>query len=382
MRFAKEVKPSPTLRLGEVARARKSAGKEVLSLAIGEPDFKTPNFIIEGVKNALDDGFTGYSTPQGLIELREAISLDFKRRYNANYTTEEIIIFPGAKAAIFGALASILKPNDEVIILSPYYVSYPAIIKLAEYDAKIIEIPVNNDFSIPIDKIKHSINENTKCIILNYPNNPTGSLITDQEIKAINKLVLENDLYLLSDEIYDQMTFEGKFISFSSYSDIKNNLILINGYSKTYAMTGFRVGYILASKTVIEKINLINQNINTNTNTFVQKGLLAIYDNDNSHIINYNKILQERVNYLHDAINKIDFLSGIKPKGGFYYFVNISKTKMSSMEFADLLIEKFGIVVTPGIAFGKSFDDHIRISVSIDIKVLEKFVELIKTLNF
>lgn len=382
MRFASEIKPSPTLRLGDVARARKAAGKKVLSLALGEPDFKTPNFILNATKEALDNGFTGYSTPQGLIELREAIAMDFKKRYNANYNSDEIIIFPGAKAAIFGALASILKPNDEVIILSPYYVSYPAIIKLAEYDAKIIDIPVNNDFSIPIDKIKHSINENTKCIILNYPNNPTGSLISKEEIKEINEIVVKHNLYLLSDEIYDQMTFEGEFTSFSSYEEIKDNLILINGYSKTYSMTGFRVGYILASKEVIERINLINQNINTNTNTFVQKGLLSIYENNNDHIISYNKLLKERVDYFHKAVNEISFLSGIKPNGGFYYFINISKTKMSSIDFSNYLIEKHGVVVTPGIAFGNAFDDHIRVSVSTDIKVLMEFIEVTKSLEF
>lgn len=381
MRFSKEIKASPTLKLGEVARKRKSEGKKVLSLALGEPDFKTPQFIIEATKKALDEGYTTYSNSQGLIELREAIAKDFKDRYNANYNSDEVIIFPGAKAAIFGALASLLEPKDEVIIISPYYVSYPAIIKLAEHDAKIIDIPINSDFSLPIDKIKEAINDKTKLLILNYPNNPTGNLITMAEATKIKDLVLKNDIYLLSDEIYDQMTFDGNFISFSSFNELKSNLILINGYSKTYAMTGFRVGYILTNEILMEKISILNQNINTNTNTFVQRGLLSIYDNDDSHIQEYNKKLKERIDYLHEAINQIPFLSGKKPKGGFYYFINISKTKMNSIEFSNYLIEKYGIVTTPGISFGENFDNYLRISVSTELEVLKEFIAIMKNIT-
>jgi len=381
MRFSKEIKASPTLKLGEVARKRKSEGKKVLSLALGEPDFKTPQFIIEATKKALDEGYTTYSNSQGLIELREAIAKDFKDRYNANYNSDEVIIFPGAKAAIFGALASLLEPKDEVIIISPYYVSYPAIIKLAEHDAKIIDIPINSDFSLPIDKIKEAINDKTKLLILNYPNNPTGNLITMAEATKIKDLVLKNDIYLLSDEIYDQMTFDVKFISFSSFNELKENLILINGYSKTYAMTGFRVGYILTNEILMEKISILNQNINTNTNTFVQRGLLSIYDNDDSHIQEYNKKLKTRVDYLHEAINQIPFLSGKKPKGGFYYFINISKTKMNSIEFSNYLIENYGIVTTPGISFGENFDNYLRISVSTELEVLKEFIAIMKNIT-
>lgn len=382
MRFSSEIKESPTLKLGEIARARKALGKNVISLALGEPDFKTPDFVINATKKALDEGFTGYSTSQGLVELRTAIASDFKTRYNANYNSDEVIIFPGAKAAIFGVMASILEPNDEVIIISPYYVSYPAIIKLAEHESKIIDIALNEDFSLPIDKIKAAINKNTKCLILNFPNNPTGQLITEAEVNAIIKLVLDNNIYLLSDEIYDQMNFsDDKFISFSSYNEIKNNLFLINGYSKTYAMTGFRVGYILTSEKLMKKISIINQNINTNTNTFVQRGLLSIYENDNKHIKDYNKELKVRVNYIHHEINKIPFLRGIKPKGGFYYFVDISKTKMNSIEFSNYLIEKYGIVTTPGISFGENFDNYLRISVSTELEVLKEFIAIMKNIT-
>lgn len=385
MRFSKLVKESPTLKLGEIARKKASKGEKVISLALGEPDFKTPKYIIEATKEALDEGYTHYSTPQGLIELREEISKDFKKNYNANYSSDEIIIFPGAKAAIFASLSVLLKPNDEAIIISPYYVSYPPMIKLSEYESKINVIPLNKDFSLPINKIKESINENTKVLILNYPNNPTGQLLNEDEMKEIVKIIKDNkNLHLISDEIYDKLIFSEneKFISFSKYEEIKDKTIIINGYSKTYAMTGFRVGYALSSKELIKKLNLFNQNTNTNTNTFVQKGCVSIYKNENVHLKEYNNTLRKRVKYLHKAINEIDYLEGIKPHGGFYYFVNIEKTKMSSLEFSNYLLENYGIVVTPGIAFGEDFDKYIRMSLSAKLSDMKDAINILKSLKF
>lgn len=384
MRFSKEVKDSPTLKLGEIAREKIKNGEKIISLALGEPDFETPRYIIDATKKALDDGFTHYSTPQGLIELREAISKDYKNKYNANYEASEIIIFPGAKAAIFAAISVLLKPGDEVIIISPYYVSYPPMIKLAEYESKINVLPLNKDLSLPIDKIKETVNENTKVLILNYPNNPTGKLMTEEEVEEIIKLIKSNNnLHLISDEIYDNLTFSNKkFKSFSSFKEIKDRTIIINGYSKTYAMTGFRVGYALSSKEIIRKMNLFNQNTNTNTNTFVQRGCLSIYENENTHLKEYNNVLRKRAEYLHKAINDIPYLSGTKPEGGFYYFVNIEKTNMKSLDFSNYLIDKHGIVLTPGIAFGIDFDNYVRVSLSVKLEVMKEAIRILKSLSF
>lgn len=384
MRFSKIIKPSPTLKLGEIARSKQKEGIEVLSLAIGEPDFETPKYILDETSKAMYAGFTHYSTPQGLIELRRAIKNDYLKRFNANYEEDEIIVLPGAKNAIFSALASLLEPNDEVIIVSPYYVSYPPIIKLAEYESKITIVPLNEDFSLPITKIKSLITKDTKVLILNYPNNPTGQILTKEEMNEIVKVIKNApNLYLISDEIYEKLIFgDHKFISFAEFEEIKDKTIIINGYSKAYAMTGFRIGYALSSKAVINKMNLVNQNTNTNTNTFVQRGVLSIYNNKDEHLNPYNNTLKERANYLHEQINKIPYLKGIKPSGGFYYFVNISKTNMSSSEFANLLLEEHNLVVTPGIAFGNDWDNHIRLSLSTDIKNLEKAINILRKLNF
>ncbi|HHT55548.1 MAG TPA: pyridoxal phosphate-dependent aminotransferase [Acholeplasma sp.] len=382
MRFSKIIKPSPTLKLGDLARQKQAEGHKVISLALGEPDFKTPSYILDATSKAMYDGYTHYSTPQGLIELRKSIKLDYKKRFNANYDESEIIVFPGAKAAIFASLAALLEPNDEVIIISPYYVSYPPMIKLAEYEASFIDIPLNNDFSLPIDKIKQAININTKVLILNYPNNPTGRLLTLAEVKEVVNIVKNNNLHLISDEIYEKLIFgENKFISFASFPEIKDKTIIINGYSKAYAMTGFRIGYALASKEIVNKMNLFNQNTNTNTNTFVQRGVLSIYENEDRHIYEYNKILRKRIDYLHEEINKIPYFKGIKPEGGFYYFIDISKTKMGSTEFANLLIDKYQIVTTPGISFGEKWDNYIRISLSVSLETMKEAVKILKDIK-
>lgn len=382
MRFSKIIKPSPTLKLGDLARQKQAEGHKVISLALGEPDFMTPSYILDATSKAMYEGFTHYSTPQGLIELRKAIKLDYEKRFNAYYDESEIIIFPGAKAAIFASLAALLEPNDEVIIISPYYVSYPPMIKLAEFEASFIDIPLNNDFSLPIDKIKSAINKNTKALILNYPNNPTGRLLTKDEVDEVVEMIKNNDLYLISDEIYEKLIFgNNEFISFASYKEIKEKTIIINGYSKAYAMTGFRIGYALASKELVNKMNLFNQNTNTNTNTFVQKGALAIYENEEVHIKEYNKTLRKRIDYLHEEINKMPYFKGVKPEGGFYYFIDISKTKMKSTDFANLLIDKYQIVTTPGISFGENWDNYIRMSLSVSLETMQAAVKILQEIK-
>lgn len=378
MKIAPDIKESVTLTLAETARRLKAEGRDIISLAIGEPDFKTPAHVLNATKKALDEGYTGYSTPQGLIELREAISKDYKKRYRANYSSDEIIIMPGAKNAIFTALAALLLPGDEVIVISPYYVSYPPIIKLTEPDSKIIDLPLNADLSLPLDKIHTAINTKTKLLILNYPNNPTGQILSLNEVKEIVQIVKAHNIYLLADEIYDQVMLEGTFYSFSSFHEIKDRLIVINGYSKPFAMTGFRIGYALASNDIINRMNLLNQNMNTNTNTFVQRGCLAIYENPNYELQDYLVKLNAKVDYLHTEVSKMKYFNGIKPVSTFYYFLDISPTNLDSFAFSALLLEKYGVVVTPGIAFGKAFDHYVRLSLSVPLDELKKAVEVLK----
>ena len=374
MRFTNEIKDSPTLMLAEKARQIEKEGKHLLSLAIGEPDFLTPPYIIEATKKALDAGFTKYSTPQGLLELRTLIAKEYK-----GYKPDEVIVFPGAKAAIFAGLGAILEPGDEVIVLAPYYVSYPAIIKLAEPEAIIKYVSLNSDFTLPLEKIKEAITPKTKCLIVNYPHNPTGQMLSFKETMDLVNLVFKHKIYLLSDEIYEKLNYSGKaFHSFGAFPLIKDQLILINGFSKAYAMTGFRLGYALASKEIIYKMNLINQNTNTNTATFIQKGALAALTNKPMYLIPYNNELKARAVYLHEEINKFPLFSGLLPDGAFYYFMNIEKTNLDSVSFANKLLEEYNLVVTPGIAFGEAYDHYVRLSLAVPLDTLKEAISILK----
>jgi len=374
MLFSPEIKESPTLLLGEKARQKEAEGEKIISLAVGEPDFATPEYIIDAKKQALDEGYTKYSTPQGLYELRTLIAKE-----NKHYTADEVIIFPGAKAAIHAALVSILEPGDEVIIIAPYYVSYPAMIKLAEPKAKIIKLALNKDFTFPIEKLKEKITKKTKLLIVNYPNNPTGQILSFQETMKIVNLVFQNKIYLLSDEIYDKLNFSGKaFHSFGEFPLIKDQLVVVNGFSKTYAMTGFRLGYALSNKALVHKMNLVNQSIHTNTATFIQKGAIAALTNKPMFLIPYNNELKERALFLHEEINKLPLFSGVLPDGAFYYFMNISKTKLTSTEFANKLLEEHNLLVVPGIAFGEKFDKYVRLSLCVPMDTLKTAVEILK----
>jgi aspartate aminotransferase len=374
MRFTNEIKDSPTLMLAEKARQIEKEGKHLLSLAIGEPDFATPPYIIEATKKALDAGFTKYSTPQGLLELRTLIAKEYK-----GYKPDEVIIFPGAKAAIFAGLGAILEPGDEVIVLAPYYVSYPAIIKLAQPEAVIKYVSLNDDFTLPLEKIKEAITPKTKCLIVNYPHNPTGQMLSFKETMDLVNLVYKHKIYLLSDEIYEKLNYSGKaFHSFGSFPLIKDQLILINGFSKAYAMTGFRLGYALASKEIVYKMNLINQNTNTNTATFIQKGALAALTNKPMFLLTYNNELKARAVYLHEEINKLPLFSGLLPDGAFYYFMNIEKTNLDSVTFANKLLEEYHLVVTPGIAFGEDYDHYVRLSLAVPLETLKEAIDILK----
>lgn len=366
---------SPTLLLSTKAKTLAAEGKKIINLAIGEPDFKTPTHIIAATKKALDEGFTTYSTPQGLIELRSAIS----DKYNNAYTAAEVLVVPGAKAALFTSLAAILKPHDEVIILSPYYVSYPALIKLAEPTAKIITIPLEDNFSFPLEKIKAHLNSKTKCLIVNYPHNPTGQILKEMEINSIVQLVNDNSFYLLSDEIYELMMFNNSVHpTFAAFKAIKDKLIVINGFSKSYAMTGFRLGYVLSNAPLIKTMNQINQNIFTNTTTFSQYGALSALKEHPFHLLNYNKELDARAHYIHAAVTRLPLFTGFMPKSAFYYFLDISKTNMTSTDFANTLLTKYGLVVTPGIAFGTDFDHYVRLSLAVSIRTLKEAVVILE----
>lgn len=383
MHFEKEVGESLTYKFAQAARDMKAHGKEIISLGLGEPDFETPDYVINSTIEAMKGGYTHYSAVQGWPKLREYISEDCNKAYGSDYSMNDVIVTPGIKSAVYFSLAAILEPNDEVILISPYYVSYPAMVKLAEPTAKIVNVTLNKDFTLDIEKLSKAFNKNTKAILINTPNNPTGMVISKEEVEAVIKLAIENDAYIISDEVYEKLVYSNnKHTSFGLYQEIRDRLIICNGYSKSHAMTGWRLGYAIGTNKVIAKMNKLQQHINTNTCTFVQVGACSIYENDPAHIKPYVEELEKRIDYFDRELNKIDYIDGVKPKAGFFYFIDISKVEVDSNTFCADLLKKTGIASTPGIAFGPEWDSYVRFSIAVPMTTLERAVGLLNDYKY
>ena len=379
MHFEKEVGESLTYKFAQAAGEMRAQGKEIISLGLGEPDFKTPDYVVEATMKAMRDGFTHYSATQGWPELRKLIAEDCNKVYDSSYTMNDIIVTPGIKSAVYFSLAAILEPGDEIILIAPYYVSYPAMVKLAEPTAKIVNVTLAKDFNLDAEKLKAAFNKNTKAILINTPNNPTGMVLSKEEVELVVELAKENDAYIISDEVYEKLVYsEHKHTSFGLYQEIKDHLIICNGYSKSHAMTGWRLGYAIGAHDVIAKMNKLQQHINTNTCTFVQVGACSIYKNEPVHIAPYVAELEERINYFDAELNKLPYITGVKPKAGFFYFIDISAVGVDSNTFCADLLKKTGIASTPGVAFGPEWDDHVRFSIAVPMSTLERAVELMK----
>ena len=380
MIFGKEVGESLTYKFAQAANEMKAQGREIISLGLGEPDFSTPDYIVKATVEAMSNGFTHYSATQGLPQLREYIAENTNKECGSTYTVSNIIITPGVKPAVYFALCSLLEPGNEVIMVSPYYVSYPAMVKLAEPQAVVKPVPLSKDFHLDLDALKAAITPKTKCFLLNSPHNPTGMVFSKEEVEEIVNLADSNGIYIIADEVYDKLVYSGKeHISFGKYKRIRDKLVLCNGFSKSHAMTGWRLGYAIASNDITKKMNKLQQHINTNTCTFIQKGACAIFENPPVHLPGYIAELEDRIRYFHTEISQCTGLSGVMPSAGFFYFVDISKTNQDSNSFCVNLLKKTGIASTPGVAFGPEWDDHVRFSFATKKEVLIRSAELLRS---
>ena len=376
MLFADEVTARPTKVFAEAVARRRASGGEIHSFGLGEPDFQTPHYIVDAMLQAIEDGYTHYCDAQGLPELRKLIAKSVSEQYGVEFLPSEVAVTPGIKSAAYSAMAAILKSGDKVGLCTPCYVAYPAMIKLAEPTAEIVTIDLNKDYSLNMDRFEEAIRLGIKMLVVNTPNNPTGAMLEKEEVEKIISLCLENDVWILSDEVYDRIVFEGNHhTSFAEYPEIKDKLILANGYSKSHAMTGWRLGYALAPKEICYLIARLQFNTNTNVATFIQKGACSIYEHDWNHIADYTSELETRMSYFHERVNSISKLSGLMPRGGFFYMLNIEETGMDSNSFAAKLVETTGIATTPGIAFGENWDGYIRFSLAVPMERIHKAVE-------
>lgn len=374
------IAPSVTLSITAKAKEMKNAGIDVISFGAGEPDFNTPkNIQKEGIR-AIEEGLTRYTPASGIVELKKAVVDKFKRDNNLDYGTENIIISSGAKHSIFNALMAIINPGDEVIVAIPYWVSYPEMIKMADGEPVYIQTKEENAFKFTIDDLNKVLTPKTKALILNTPSNPTGALYTADELKGIAKWAYENEVFIISDEIYEELVYDGEHVSVATVAgEAKDNIIVINGVSKAYAMTGWRIGYAAGRKDIIKVMSNIQSHATSNPCSISQIASVEALNGDQSSLEMMKKEFEKRRDYMADRINSINNISCKKPNGAFYIMVNITKLInteikgqkiVDSVALAKVLLEEAEIAVIPGAGFGD--DDYIRLSYATSMDNIEK----------
>ncbi len=382
-----QITPSQTLQITAKAKKLKKQGVKVINFAAGEPDFDTPELIKNYAMESIRRGETKYTPASGLIELKEAIVEKFRNENNLEYSVENIIVSCGAKHSIYNALFALLNPGDEVIIFSPYWVTYPEQVKLCGAVPVYVDTS-QNDFHIPIDTLKEKINEKTKAIILNSPQNPTGVAYTKDEIKQIAEIVLSHkNLYVISDEIYEKIIFDNnEHISIASFGDdIKERTIVINGMSKAYAMTGWRIGFLAAPAPIAKAISSFQSHTTSNPTTFCQTASIFALRNIKEEIKEMQKIFENRRNLIYNLLSEIPNIKVNKPGGAFYIFPDVSayygkkykdKQINGSVDFASILLDEKKVALVPGIAFGN--DRFVRISFATSEEDIKTGVQLLK----
>lgn len=383
-RKAQNIGASLTLALTAKAGELKKEGIDVVSFGVGEPDFNTPKNIIEAATRAMEEGKTKYTATSGIVELKEAIARKLHDDNGLNYGTKNIIISTGAKQSLANVFMAILNPGDEVIIPVPYWVSYPELVKLSDGVPVFIETKKENDFKVTYDELKSVLSENTKAIVINSPNNPTGTVYSKKDLEVIAKFAEENDLIIISDEIYEKLIYgKEEHISIASSSeDAFKRTVVINGFSKAYAMTGWRIGYAACyNEELIKVMNNVQSHMTSNTNSIAQFAALEALNGDQETIKNMVKEFSLRRELMIELISEIEDLTFIEPKGAFYVMIDVSKVLKKanikgSMEFANLLLKEENVVVIPGIAFGE--DNFIRLSYATSKEEIIKGLKRIK----
>ncbi|MEP6710086.1 MAG: pyridoxal phosphate-dependent aminotransferase [Verrucomicrobiota bacterium] len=381
---AAQLTPSLTLTIDSKAKAMKAEGLDVCGFGAGEPDFDTPEHIKAAAVAALEAGFTKYTPSSGIPELRQAISEKFATDNLLEYRPSQVIVSNGAKHACYNAILATCQPGDEVVIPAPYWVSYPDMVRLAGAEPVIVPTTERNAWKLTAENFENAMTPRTKMLIINSPCNPTGSVYTREELQAIVKVAAEEDIYILSDEIYEKLVYEGaEHVSVASLSKEACDLtITVNGFSKSYAMTGWRLGYLGAPEAIAKAVDSIQSHSTSNPCSFAQKGAVAALKGDQQPLADMRDEFDMRRNYMFDRISKIPNITAVKPLGAFYVLVNISQLGLSSQNFADRLLSKANVAVVPGAAFGDDRTIRLSYATSIDVikKGLDRFQDFCRTL--
>ena len=380
----KRIKPSPTIAVTSKAREMRAAGKDVIGLGAGEPDFDTPDNIKDAAIEAIKRGETKYTAVDGTPKLKKAIQGKFTRENNLSYELDQISVGTGGKQVLYNVFMATLNPGDEVIIPAPYWVSYPDMVLLAGGKPKIVKCSEKNEFKITPDELKKAIGKKTKWLIINSPSNPTGSCYTKNEIEELSKILIKNkNVYILSDDIYEHITYDDfKFFTIAQIKALKDRTLTMNGVSKSYSMTGWRIGYGAGPKDIIKAVAKIQSQSTTNPSSISQAAAVEALNGTQDFIKTRSDSFKERRDYVVDTLNSINGLSCLKPSGAFYVFPNCKKllgkkTKLKTdKEFVEKLLEKAEVAVVQGSAFG--LDGYFRISYATSMDNLKKALDRIK----
>lgn len=367
-----QVTPSITLAISAKAKAMKAEGIDVCSFSAGEPDFDSPAHVKAAAQKALEEGKTKYGPASGEPKLREAIARKLKTDNGLDYKAENVIVTNGGKHSLFNLMLALIEAGDEVIIPAPYWLSYPDMVTLAGGVSVIVPTDASTGYKITPEQLRKSITPKTKLFILNSPSNPTGMVYTPEEIQAIAQIIVETDILVVSDEIYEKILYDGvKQVSIGSLgSDIFARTVISNGFAKAYSMTGWRIGYLAGPVDLIKATINIQSHSTSNVCTFAQYGAIAALESSQDCVEEMRQAFAKRREVMFERLNAIPGLSCPKPDGAFYLFPDISKTGLKSLDFCNALLEKEQVAVIPGIAFGA--DDNIRLSYATDLATIEK----------
>jgi aspartate aminotransferase len=367
-----QVPPSLTLAISAKAKAMKAEGIDVCSFSAGEPDFDTPAHIKAAAEKALEEGKTKYGPAAGEPKLREAIAQKLKTENKLDYQAANVIVTNGGKHSLFNLMLALIETGDEAIIPAPYWLSYPEMVKLAEGTPIIVSTDASTGYKITPDQLRTAITPKTKLFVLNSPSNPTGMVYTPAEIKALADVVVDKDIWVVSDEIYERILYDGaEHVSIGSLgTEIFNRTLISNGFAKAYSMTGWRLGYLAGPVELIKAVTTLQSHSTSNVCTFAQYGALAALENSQDCVEEMRQAFAARRQVMLERLNSIPGLMCPKPDGAFYMFPDISKTGMKSLEFCDALLESQQVAVVPGVAFGA--DECIRLSYATDMASIEK----------
>ncbi len=374
---AASLSPSLTLAIDAKAKAMKAAGEDVVGFGAGEPDFDTPQHIKDAAAKALADGFTKYTPSSGIPELREAIAEKFKRENGLTYNPTQVIVSCGGKHSCYNVILATCQSGDEVVIPAPYWLSYPEMVKLAGAKPVIIQTSYKTEFKVTPEQLRKAITPNTRLFILNSPRNPTGSVYSPEEIKALGDICVEKNVLIMSDEIYEHLLYDGaKHKSVASFSpDHLAHTIIVHGFAKAWSMTGWRLGFLAAPEPIAKAIDAVQSHSTSNPCSFAQKGGVAALTGPQDHLPKWLAEFDKRRRFAHQKLNSIPGISCVNAKGAFYLFPNISGTGLKSSDFCARLLESEKVAAVPGIAFGA--DDYIRLSYATGMANIEKGLERI-----